>query len=212
MATHARTVLFIGLWVDEDPDGGLPPRFAQFPDVAAEAGLELVLIHRHNLDAVPWIADPPAGIILSGSVLNLGENCELSDFPQITALLDRLPQVPVLGFCFGHQFLARHAGGRLERMPAYRQDPDWPVRHHHAHAVFAGLPDPCPFPENHGQRVAHPGHGYRIIATSDDGIECIVHERLPRIGTQFHPEYFPRQAVPHGRTFLGNWFRSLGCP
>lgn len=212
MHDACRTVLFIGLWVDEDPAGGLPPRFAQFPAVATEAGCTLTTVHRRDLVAAPWLATPPAGIILSGSRLNLGEDCQLSDFPAVTTLLDRLPQVPVLGFCFGHQFLAYQAGGRLERMEAYRKDADWPVRHNHAHGIFAGLPDPCPFAENHGQRVVHPGRDYRIIATSGDGIEAILHERLPRLGVQFHPEYFPDQAVPHGRTVLGNWFRSLARP
>lgn len=206
-----RTLLFIGLWVDEDPAGGLPPRFAQFPALVASAGLTLTVVHRRELVAEPWLAAPPAGIMLSGSRLNLGEDCALSDFPAVTTLLDRLPQVPVLGLCFGHQFLAYHAGGRLERGDTYRKDNDWPVRHNHAHPAFAGLPDPCPFAENHGQRVAHPGRDYRIIATSADGIEAIMHERLPRLGTQFHPEYFPQQATPHGRIFLENWLRLLSA-
>lgn len=206
--TTVRTVLFIGLWVDDATTGGLPSRFAGLPAVAAGEGLGLTTIHNRELETAPWLAAPPAGIILSGSRLNLGEDCALSDFPAITTLLDRLSQVPVLGICFGHQFLAHHAGGRLERCEAHRKTVDWPVRHNHAHAVFEHLPDPCPFAENHGQRVAHPGRDYRILATSEDGIEAIIHERLPRIGTQFHPEYFADQAVPHGRTFLANWFRT----
>jgi GMP synthase-like glutamine amidotransferase len=202
-------ILLVGLWVDEVPAGCMPVRIEPLGMVAAEMGFRIEVIHRRDLDAKPWLADPPAGMVLSGSRLHLGEDCTLADFPALTALLDGLPQVPVLGLCFGHQFLNVHAGGRLDRFGKARRDADWPVRRCAEHAVFTGLPDPCPFGENHVQRVVEPGRGYRIIATSDDGIEAVAHDTLPRLGVQFHPEYFPEQAVPHGRVFLGNWFRSL---
>jgi len=205
-------VLMIGLWVDDDPRGGLPPRAARLGDVAAESGYDLQVEHRTLCEAAPWIATPPAGIILSGSRLNLGETCEIADFPQVTALLAALPQVPVLGICFGHQFLAYAAGGRLERFGIQRRETDWPVAWSGAHPVQAGLPDPCPFGENHGQKVADPGRDYEVIATSADGIEAIAHRELPRLGVQFHPEYFPEQREPYGRRFLANWFSSLSHP
>jgi para-aminobenzoate synthetase len=207
--TDRLRVLLVGLWLDAPPAGALPARAAGLGAVAVDSGYALAVVPRAQLDVPAWLAVPPAGIILSGSGRNLGEDCTLADFPEVCSLLDALPQVPVLGICFGHQFLAVHAGGWLERMEQARRISDWPVRWTGAHAVSAGLPQPCAFCENHVQRVADPGRGFRVIATSDDGIEAMAHEALPRLGVQFHPEYFPEQVQPQGRNFLGNWFRSL---
>ena len=209
MTDPGRTVVVVALWVDEPPPGELPPRALGLKNVACDHGFRLAVIPHRTLDVTRWLAAPPAGLILSGSRLHLGEDCTPEDFPETCAWLDQLPQVPVLGICFGHQFLAYGAGGRLERLAFSRSAVDWPVRHEHAHPVFAQLPDPCSFAENHRQRVAEVGRGFRVIAASDDGIEAMAHDSLPRLGVQFHPEYFPEQARPYGRIFLNNWFHSL---
>ena len=205
-----RRVLLVGLWVDRDPEGDVPPRFRHLPELFASQGVKLETIHRRELDVQPWIDEPPAGMILSGSKHNLGEDCAVADFPEVNRLLVELPQVPVLGICFGHQFLAAHNGGKLGRIGSHREDSDFPITALGEHELFAGLPSPVPLPENHGMRVVDPGPGYDIIATSADGIEGIAHRALPRIGVQFHPEYYPRQQQPDmGRTVLKNWMASL---
>jgi GMP synthase-like glutamine amidotransferase len=198
-------VLLVGLWVDRDPEGDVPPRFRHLPELFAAEGFDLRTIHRSELDTSPWIAEPPAGIILSGSKHNLGEDCTVADFPMVDRLLSGLPAVPLLGICFGHQFLAAHNGGRLGYAPEFREDAEWPVTPTARLDLFAGLPQPCPLAENHGMRVEDPGPGYEVIAASPDGIEAMAHRDLPRIGVQFHPEYYPRQRVHHGERFLRNW-------
>jgi len=206
------SVLLVGLWVDRDPEGDVPPRFRHLPELFASEGFSLHTVHRRELDPAPWIATPPAGIVLSGSKHNLGEDCTVADFPEVDRLLRELPSVPLLGICFGHQLIAAHNGGRLGYAPAFREDPDWPVTPTAHLDLFAGMPLPCPLAENHGMRVEDPGPGYDVIATSGDGIEAIAHRQLPRIGVQFHPEYYPRQQVHHGRTFLQNWIAAKVKP
>jgi GMP synthase-like glutamine amidotransferase len=202
-----QTALLIGMWVDEHPEGGLPPRAAHLPELFAAHGLTLVASHRTQLDVARWLADPPAAIVLSGSALNLGETCEMADFPRVEALLDALPMTPLLGICFGHQYLAYRAGGRLGRLAQRRETPDHPISHG-PHPLFAGLPDPVPLGENHAQVVTVLGRDQRVIATSVDGIEALEHTDRPWLGVQFHPEYYPRQAIPWGRTVLERWLRS----
>lgn len=205
-----RRVLLVGLWVDRDPEGDVPPRFRHLPELFAARGLELATIHRSELDTAPWLATPPAGMILSGSRHNIGEDCSVSDFPEVDRLLKGLPQVPVLGICFGHQFLAAHNGGTLGRFGRYREDNDFPITPVGDHPLFANLPRPAPLPENHGMRVVDPGPDYDLIAASPDGVEGIAHRQLPRIGVQFHPEYYPRQQHPQvGRQVLENWIGLL---
>jgi GMP synthase-like glutamine amidotransferase len=206
-----RTVLLIGMWVDEHPEGGLPPRAAHLTELFAAHGCALVATHRTHCDPGKWLAAPPAGIVLSGSALNLGENCELADFPAVEALLAGLPATPVLGICFGHQYLAYRNGGRLGRLATRREHPDHPITIS-GHPLFAGLPQPAPMGENHGQVVLAVGRDQRVIATSADGIEALEHTDRPWLGVQFHPEYFPRQAVPYGQTVLNNWLQTVCDP
>jgi GMP synthase-like glutamine amidotransferase len=205
-----RRVLLVGLWVDRDPAGDVPPRFQHLPALFAEHGLELHTIHRSELETAGWIAEAPAGIMLSGSRHNLGEDCAVSDFPEIDRLLTGLPRVPVLAICFGHQFLAAHNGGTLGRFGRYREDNDFPITPVSEHPLFAGLPRPTPLPENHAMRVVDPGPDYDVVAASPDGIEAMAHRELPRVGVQFHPEYYPRQRDPGvGRRVLENWIGQL---
>jgi GMP synthase-like glutamine amidotransferase len=197
-----RRLLLIGLWADRGDYPHVPP-------LVRECGLELVVEERDDVRVDVWTKDPPAGIILSGSRYDLGKDCQLSDFAGALALLDRLPSVPVLGICFGHQLLAYAYGGTLGRMGHYRDDPDWAITMERPHRLFAGLPPRPTFAENHGMRVETPGVDYDVVATSEDGIEVVAHRTLPRVGVQFHPEYYPKQRVPNGRSFLTAWMHSL---
>jgi len=211
--SHMPTVLFIDCWPAPTDDGDWRDRFRAIPPVAADCGVTLVL--RHHLD-LPAELPAPAGIILSGSAVNLyrqvpaddQDGCTLEAFAGLVALLGRLPAVPVLGLCFGHQFLAFAAGGTLGLMPNYRRSSDYPVRFHRQHALISNL-TATTFVESHQMVVLDPGPEYEVLAESEDGIEAIGHLHLPRVGVQFHPEYFERQASPHGRQVLVNWFAGL---
>lgn len=203
-----RVILFLGLWLDQ-PQDRLVPRFAHLPEHALKHGFELVLEHRAFLRPAHWRALPPAGIILTGSRQNLDQTVAGSGCEVVLDLLDALPRVPVLGLCFGHQLLALGAGGRLEHLPVHRDDRNWPVNFLEPHPLFTGLASPCPLAENHRMRVADPGPDYRVIASSADGIEAIAHRTLPRLGVQFHPEYWREQRRPFGQTVFANWLRMV---
>jgi GMP synthase (glutamine-hydrolysing) len=212
-------ILFIDLWPDALAPGEVRDRFRDLPPCAVEHGCELAIEHFTRLDPRAWAARAPAAVMLSGSRTNLvDERSEdpkdgalLGAFAAVTELLERLPATPVLGICFGHQYLAKAAGGRLERMPAERVDNDYEVEATETDPLLAGLPPRARFVENHQWRVARPGRGYRVVATSADGIEMVRHGSLPRVGVQFHPEYFARQqtAPPPGRAVLANFFDGL---
>ena len=213
-------VLFIDMWPDRHPRGVFRERFADVPVAASASGAVVEVVHHGEIDPGAWSARPPAAIMLSGSKFNLVDDpaedpvdgTPLSRFQAVTGLLAALPRVPTLGICFGHQYLAKESGGRLAKMAKTRADNDFTIEPNEPHPLLAGLPERPSFVESHGWRVVEPGHGYRVLATSMDGIEMVQHEELPRVGVQFHPEYYRRQdpARQHGRDFLRNWFRSLG--
>lgn len=203
----APPVLIIGFWVAKPGEvlGDMPPRYAPLADPIRAAGFAVEHRHWRLIDPRAWVRRPPAAIVLTGSALDLGRNCQLDDFAPVRRLLDALPQVPVLGICFGCQFLAAHHGGRLGRLACRRDAWDHPVSPLEAHPLFAGLPTPVCLGEAHGMVVLDPGPHCRVIARSADGVEAFVHRRLPHLGTQFHPEYWPEQREPQGRRVLANW-------
>ncbi len=206
-------VLFIDLWPEDDGDGCWKRRFAAIPAIAHGLGAAITVRHHRRLDPVRCAADPPAGIMLSGSRSNLlddpsddpEDGIGIAAFAAVGALLGRLPLVPVLGICFGLQYLTVAAGGTLSQLPAMRSEPAWPIELLGDDELFAGLSTPRVV-ENHRWRVERPAPGYRLVARSQDGIEALRHRELPRVGVQFHPEYFTRKgATRDGERLLGNW-------
>jgi GMP synthase (glutamine-hydrolysing) len=210
-------LLFIDLWPEDEGPGRWKDRFAAVPPAAQRAGLVPLVEHYTRLDPARLTAAPPAGIILSGSRSNLlddpaedpEDGIHLSAFAPVTALLARLPRVPVLGICFGFQYLTVAEGGALSRLPRERKDPSWPIEPLEPDPLFAGLPVPrCV--ESHRWRVERPAPGWRVVARSADGIEAARHAALPRVGVQFHPEYHRNPgATADGERVLMNWLASV---
>jgi GMP synthase-like glutamine amidotransferase len=206
-------VLFVDLWPEDDGVGCWKPRFAAIPATAGRLGVGMSVLHYRRLDPVACAAEPPAGIMLSGSRSNLladpaadpEDGIGIEAFAAVGALLERLPEVPVLGICFGLQYLMVAAGGTLAQLPAMRSEPAWPIELLADDELFAGVPAPR-LVENHRWRVERPAPGYRLLARSQDGIEAVRHRVLPRVGVQFHPEYFAQPgATRDGERLLANW-------
>lgn len=127
------------------------------------------------------------GVILSGSPALAsadegGYTREILDLP-----------VPVLGFCFGHQEVAKRYGGQVEhcqreygpaRLTVTGQSP-----------IFAGIPRESTVWMSHGDTVVALGSGFAEIGTSlvpgDDAPHknaAIADDVRKRYGFQFHPE------------------------
>ncbi len=125
------------------------------------------------------------GVVLSGGALSMeGAAASLG---RVSEWIDRL-DVPVLGICVGHHFLARHFGGRVARgAPEFGsvaltvdrpQDP-----------LFAGLPAQLNVWASHNDQVVEAPSGWEILAHSPEcAVEAMRHPRRPVWGVQFHPE------------------------
>lgn len=103
---------------------------------------------------------------------------------------------PVLGVCKGHQLLNVAYGGTVcQHIPEYEAH-QW-VEKDQAHGSYC-IPGcflerlyGASFPVNsaHHQALGRIAEGFTVIQYSDDGvIEAMVHNTLPLIGLQWHPE------------------------
>ena len=102
--------------------------------------------------------------------------------------------LPVLGICYGHQFLARTLLGRGHVRRAAVPEFGWIRPSLRPNPLFEGIVDPLVmvshFDEVHGLTP-----DFQVIGSSP---ECAVHafqyRELPVWGVQFHPEYGPVEA------------------
>jgi GMP synthase (glutamine-hydrolysing) len=139
------------------------------------------------------------GVVLSGGALSM----EGSDAPlgRVGEWIDTI-SVPVLGICVGHQFLARHFGGTVERSsPEFGRvalevdttdDP-----------LFRTLPPHLTVWASHNDQVARLPPGWKPLAHSEScRFEAIAHPSRPIRGVQFHPEV---EHTEGGRQILQNF-------
>lgn len=149
------------------------------------------------------------GIIISGSP-SLSSHGEDSAYNKEIYDLD----IPIIGFCFGHQEIAKHYGGEVihggrEWGRAY-------LRIIKDHPLFAGLErDEIVF-MSHFDSVAAAGPGFEelgfsYLAREDDGhrFAALGNDRLRRYGFQFHPEV---DDTVHGEQLIANFVKGIcGC-
>ena len=128
------------------------------------------------------------GIIISGSPLlaSMGED---SDY---TREIYDLP-IPIIGFCFGHQEIAKHYGGEI-----ISGGREWGKADLHlidGHPLFDGLGPVEQVFMSHYDSVVSVGEGFEELgyskATDDTPghrFAAIASDSLRRYGVQFHPE------------------------
>ncbi|MFB6228852.1 MAG: type 1 glutamine amidotransferase [Halobacteriales archaeon] len=126
------------------------------------------------------------GVVISGSQTSVYDDRDwIHDLTSWVGGVHRA-DVPVLGVCWGHQFLAQALGGRVVDMGEYElgyrtvnrvaEDP-----------LFAGISDSFMAFETHSDRVLELPAGAVELARNDAGLQAF---RLgSTYGVQFHPEY-----------------------
>jgi GMP synthase (glutamine-hydrolysing) len=124
------------------------------------------------------------GLVLSGGAAEPAVDGRLGS---VSDYLDGL-DVPILGICAGHQYMAHHFGGELVpgRSPEFGRvevtivEPD---------DLLRGIPSPTVVWANHNDDVARLPPGFKVLATSPScAVQVMRHASRPLFGTAFHPE------------------------
>lgn len=129
---------------------------------------------------------PYDGAVISGSQTSAYDDLDWIHELMSWARSTHQANVPMLGICWGHQFLAQTFGGRVVDMGdheiGYRT-----VKRCGEDPLFAGVPDSFTAFETHSDRVAELPSGAVELARNEYGIQAF---RLgSSYGVQFHPEY-----------------------
>lgn len=145
-----------------------------------EVGLFATLIQPEELEEALRNGDVAAVVLSGGPKSVLDEEVEIT--PAVTEA-----RVPVLGICYGHQLLAKILGGRVERGPG--EYGNTRVRILEEDPLFEGLgPEEVAW-MSHGDYVAAPPPGFKVLAISERGyIAAMRSSDRPIYGVQFHPE------------------------
>ena len=130
------------------------------------------------------------GVILSGSPYSVHDpeafQCDLNEF---------VGKYPVLGICYGAQYISHSTGGKVERTES-REDG-------RAHPLFVGFEQNSQVWMSHGDTITKIPEDCKVIASTED-VENAAYASTekPLWAVQFHPEVFHSL---QGKTLLKNF-------
>lgn len=158
---------------------------SQYTQLIARRVRELnVYCEIHPFDKIPEIDAEVKGVILSGSPASVrDENAPIPNLDNIKG------QLPLLGVCYGAQYLANAYGGEVKGAPSREYGramltvtvPEDPLMH--------GLPSPTQVWMSHGDTITSVPANYEIIGSTDNVRVAAYHIGGEMTwGIQFHPE------------------------
>jgi GMP synthase (glutamine-hydrolysing) len=124
------------------------------------------------------------GLLLSGGAARVGLTGELGNCGEYLNL-----EMPILGICAGHQFMARHYGGDCRAAP----NPEFGAMEielvEKGGVLFENTPVKQMVWESHNDEVHILPENFTLTASSNNcEIEAMENIDLMRFGLQFHPE------------------------
>jgi GMP synthase (glutamine-hydrolysing) len=124
----------------------------------------------------------PKGVILSGGPCSVYDKDAPDADPAVLAM-----DVPVLGICYGLQFITHHLGGKVEPAPA-REYGHAQVSVIAETPLFHGLPQTLDVWMSHGDEAKALPEGFVLTAETPNAVAGIANEQRKIWAVQFHPE------------------------
>jgi len=146
----------------------------------------------------------PRGIILSGGPASIYEKGS----PKVDFRIFNLG-IPILGICYGMQYLIHNLGGKVERA-LKREYGLAELRVLDSNGLFRGVRTVTPCWMSHGDSASLLPAGFKITASTENTAAAAVENRKRNLyGLQFHPEV---SHTPQGKKMLSNFlFGVCGC-
>ena len=160
---------------------------SQYTQLIARRVRELnVYCEIHPYNHLPALDDSVRGVIMSGSPFSVRDAAA----PRIdlTPVKGRLP---LLGVCYGAQYLAHFYGGEVSPAPSREYGRAMLTVKRADDPLMQGLPSPTQVWMSHGDTITRVPTGYEVIASTDD-VEMAAYRIAGEQtwGIQFHPEVF----------------------
>jgi GMP synthase (glutamine-hydrolysing) len=124
----------------------------------------------------------PAGIVLSGGPSSVYDANAPKCDPQVLAM-----GVPVLGICYGLQWITHTLGGKV--MPAeHREYGPMQLEVSDSSGLLQGLPEKLRVWNSHGDHVHAVPDGFRVTGRTDNAISAVEDAERRIFAVEFHPE------------------------
>ena len=140
----------------------------------------------HPFNNLPAVDGSVRGVVLSGSPSSVRD----AEAPRIA--LDAIKgRLPLLGVCYGAQYLAHFYGGRVEASPNREYGRAQMEVRQAGDELMRGLSPRSQVWMSHGDTITSIPDNYRIIASTDDvSVAAYRIEGEQTWGIQFHPEVY----------------------
>lgn len=157
-----------------------------------------------------WLAIGPQALILSGGPSSVYDPSS----PRADDGLFKLG-LPILGICYGLQYMAHALGGKVER--AERREYGFAeLEIRPPSRLLDGLPSPLRVWNSHGDHVIEPPKGFEVTGRTENAISVIENPEKRMYAVEFHPEVrHTQQGTDILRRFVfdvadvkPNWFPS----
>jgi len=144
----------------------------------------------------------PVGVVLSGGPSSVYD----ADAPKCDPNVLELG-VPVLGICYGMQWLTHTLGGKVER--AHRREYGRAQLDITCKSkLFSGVPASLKIWNSHGDHVVGVPAGFQITGRTDNAVAAVEHPEKALYGVEFHPEV---NHTDRGTEILRNFIFDICC-
>jgi GMP synthase (glutamine-hydrolysing) len=124
----------------------------------------------------------PVGIVLSGGPSSVYDSDAPVCNPQVLQL-----GLPVLGICYGMQWLSHTLGGKVTRAERREYGPAQ-LEFASDSPLFRGISNRLKVWESHGDHVLEPPAGFSITGRTENAVAVVEDANRKLYGVEFHPE------------------------